>query len=76
MHFDTYLINSDLRSMATLAAAIEGVLIPPKFGRYPLVEEVLWRTVQAAMIGALGIDEALHRLTVQISEIVAGEHER
>ena len=67
---------AESRRWQTLAAAIEGVLIPPKFGRYPLVEEVLWRTVQAAMIGALGIDEALHRLTVQISEIVAGEHER
>lgn len=60
----------------TLADAIQGVVIPPKFGRYPLVEEVLWRTVQAAMTGALSIDAALHTMTVQISDIVAGEHER
>lgn len=58
----------------TLAAAIECVVIPPKFGRYPLVEEVLWKTVQAAMTGALEIDEALHAMTVQIAEIVAGDH--
>ncbi len=58
----------------TLAAAIERVVIPPKFGRYPLVEEVLWKTVQAAMTGALDIDEALHTMTVQIAEIVAGDH--
>ncbi|HHY56197.1 MAG TPA: hypothetical protein GYA08_12255, partial [Chloroflexi bacterium] len=58
----------------TLADAITGVVIPPKFGRYPLVEEVLWKTVQAAMIGALSIDDALHKMTVQIAEIVAGEH--
>lgn len=57
----------------TLAAAIQNVVIPPKFGRYPLVEEVLWRTVQAAMTGKLTIDDALHTMTIQISEIVAGE---
>jgi multiple sugar transport system substrate-binding protein len=60
----------------TLADAIEGVVIPPKFGRYPLVEEVLWRTVQAAMTGSLSIDDALHTMTVQIAEIVAGGYER
>lgn len=58
----------------TLAAAIECVVIPPKFSRYPLVEEVLWKTVQAAMIGAMSIDDALHKMTVQIADIVAGEH--
>ncbi len=60
----------------TLAAAIECVVIPPKFERYPLVEEVLWKTVQAAMTGALDIDEALHTMTVRISDIVAGNHEQ
>jgi len=60
----------------TLAAAIEHVVIPPKFGRYPLVEEVLWKTVQATMTGALPIDDALHKMTAQIREIVAGEHEQ
>lgn len=59
-----------------LAAAIQHVVIPPKFARYPLVEEILWRTVQAAMTGKLTIDEALHVMTMQISEIVAGEHGR
>ena len=60
----------------TLAAAIQHVVIPPKFGRYPLVEEVLWKTVQAAMTGAMTIDDALHKMTAQIREIVAGEHEQ
>jgi multiple sugar transport system substrate-binding protein len=55
----------------TLEAAIEGVVIPPKFARYPEVEEVLWRTVQAAITGELAIDAALARMTVQIGEIVA-----
>jgi multiple sugar transport system substrate-binding protein len=55
----------------TLEDAIGGVVIPPKFGRYPEVEEVLWKTVQAAVTGRLSIDAALHRMTGQIAEIVA-----
>ena len=54
-----------------LEDAIGGVVIPPKFGRYPEVEEVLWKTVQAAITGRLAIDAALHRMTEQIGEIVA-----
>jgi multiple sugar transport system substrate-binding protein len=55
----------------TLEAAMTGVVIPPKFARYPEVEEVLWKTVQAAMIGRLPIDEALREMTSQIRSIVA-----
>ena len=49
----------ELARWQTLEAAIEGVVIPPKFARYPEVEEVLWKTVQAAMTGRLSIDAAL-----------------
>ncbi len=48
----------------------EHVLIPPKFARYPEVEEVLWRTVQRAFLGEIGIDDALKSMTEQISQIV------
>ncbi|MCB0051680.1 MAG: hypothetical protein KDE24_19285, partial [Caldilinea sp.] len=64
----------ELARWQTLEAAIEGVVIPPKFARYPEVEEVLWRTVQAAMTGDIAIDAALAQMTEQIREIVAGEH--
>lgn len=64
----------ELARWQTLEAAIEGVVIPPKFARYPEVEEVLWRTVQAAMTGRLSIDAALEQMTEQIRVIVAGEH--
>jgi multiple sugar transport system substrate-binding protein len=55
----------------TLEAAIGGVVIPPKLARYPEIEEVLWKTVQGAMVGRLTIDAALRRMTEQISEIAA-----
>lgn len=46
------------------------ILIPPKFARYPEVEEVLWRTVQKAFLGEMEIDDALGYMTEQISAIV------
>jgi multiple sugar transport system substrate-binding protein len=48
----------------------EHILVPPKFARYPEVEDVLWRTVQKAFRGEIEIDEALKSMTVQISQIV------
>jgi multiple sugar transport system substrate-binding protein len=46
------------------------ILIPPKFARYPEVEEVLWRTVQRVVLGEVGVDDGLHRITEQIKGIV------
>jgi multiple sugar transport system substrate-binding protein len=54
----------------TLESALAGVVIPPKFERYPEVEEVLWRTVQAAMVGDMSVEMALVRMTEQIRSIV------
>src|SRR5205085_8081206 len=48
----------------------EHILIPPKFARYPEVEDVLWRTVQRAMIAELSVDAALTHMRGQISQIV------
>ena len=48
----------------------EHILIPPKFPRYPEVEEVLWRTVQRAFLGEIETDDALESMTEQIGQIV------
>ena len=59
--------------LAMLEQVIVGhILIPPKFARYPEVEEVLWRTVQRAFLGEMEIDDALGQMTNQIRQIVAG----
>jgi multiple sugar transport system substrate-binding protein len=47
-------------------------LIPPKFARYPQVEEVLWRTVQRAMLGEVDVERALQEMTHEIGRIVNG----
>jgi multiple sugar transport system substrate-binding protein len=60
--------------LAMLETVIAGhILIPPRFARYPEVEEVLWRTVQRAFVGELAIDDALTHMRKQISQIVQGD---
>jgi multiple sugar transport system substrate-binding protein len=48
----------------------EHILVPPKFARYPEVEEVLWRTVQQAVIGKTTVERALSSIREQIEQIV------
>ena len=54
---------------------IEDIIIPPKFAAYPEVEEILWKTVQAGMLAELTVDQALRRMTNQITEIIQSNHE-
>jgi multiple sugar transport system substrate-binding protein len=51
----------------------EHILIPPKFARYPEVEEVLWRSVQRVMVNHLGVDEGLRVMREQIRAIVESD---
>ena len=51
----------------------EHILIPPKFARYPQVEEVLWRTVQRAFLNEVSVDDALSQMREQISQIVGSD---
>jgi hypothetical protein len=48
----------------------EHILVPPKFARYPDVEDVLWRTVQQVMVNHLAVDEGLRVMRDQIRQIV------
>jgi multiple sugar transport system substrate-binding protein len=48
----------------------EHILIPPKFARYPEVEEVLWRTVQSAIVGQVAVDDALGHMRAQVEQII------
>jgi multiple sugar transport system substrate-binding protein len=50
----------------------EHIIIPPKFARYPEVEDVLWHAVQLAFKGELSVDDALSHMTEQIGQIVHG----
>ena len=60
--------------LALLEEVIDGhTLIPPKFARYPEVEEVLWHAVQRAVVGELSVEAALAHMTRQIEGIVRGD---
>jgi multiple sugar transport system substrate-binding protein len=60
--------------LAMLEEVIAGhILVPPKFARYPQVEDVLWHAVQRAIVGELEIDDALAHMTCQIGRIIRGD---
>lgn len=66
--------EADAASLARLRmlekVIAEHILIPPKLARYPEIEDVLWRSVQWAMIGEMPVDDALSFMREQISFIV------
>jgi multiple sugar transport system substrate-binding protein len=51
-------------------AIAHDLIIPPKLAYYPLIEDILWRTVRAAMIGELAIDDALVQIEQRIAATV------
>lgn len=69
--------ESDASNRARLAMLEEviakHILVPPKFARYPLVEDVLWRTVRRAVVGELPVEDALAQVTEQIKRIVRND---
>ena len=44
------------------------MLIPPRLAYYPEIEEILWRTVRAAMTGEMEIHTALCEMESRIGE--------
>ncbi len=61
----------DAERLALLSRSIDtDLMIPPKIACYPEIENILWRTVRAAMIGELPIEGALAEIETRIAEIV------
>jgi multiple sugar transport system substrate-binding protein len=44
------------------------MLIPPRIAYYPEIEEILWRTVRAAMTGGISVETALLTMETRIGE--------
>jgi hypothetical protein len=49
------------------------MIIPPRFAAYPQCEDVLWRSVQRAMVGEWSPAEAVRRAAADVHAIIA-EH--
>jgi multiple sugar transport system substrate-binding protein len=52
------------------------MLIPPKFPEYPAVEDALWTSVRAAIVGEMDIDTALRQAAHQTWEIMGNAADR
>lgn len=48
----------------------ESLLIPPKFARYPLVEDVLWKFLQDGFTGKSDVKEVLKKAADKIGQIL------
>ena len=67
----TTLHGRDAKRMSALEETINHyAMIPPKFVRYPQVEDVLWLGVQSAMTGAQSTKDALALMEKQVGEIL------
>ena len=47
------------------------MLLPPRFTKYPAVEDVLWKSLQMAITGEWTVDDALHHAAGEMEKIVA-----
>ncbi len=63
--------SRDARRMAALQETIERyAMVPPKFARYPMVEDILWAGVQQAITGAQTAQAALAAMERQVEEVL------
>lgn len=63
--------GQEAERLQLLSRSIEhDLIIPPKLSYYPEIEDILWRTVRAAMIGEMEIGNALKSIEARIAERV------
>ena len=61
----------DAKRMAVLEETITHyAMIPPKFAKYPFIEDILWSGVQEAMTGQCTVKEALLSMEVKVQEVL------
>jgi multiple sugar transport system substrate-binding protein len=61
----------DAKRMAVLEETItQYAMVPPKFAKYPLIEDILWSGVQEAMTGKLKTTETLSLMEKQVREVL------
>jgi multiple sugar transport system substrate-binding protein len=54
-----------------LAEAQRSMIVPPRFAKYPRCEDLIWRSIQQAMVGELTPREAVARASAGIQLLVA-----
>jgi len=62
----------DAKRMAVLEETItQYAMVPPKFAKYPMIEDILWSGVQEAMTGKYTAKETLLLMEKQVREVLA-----
>ena len=62
----------DAKRMALLEETVtQYAMVPPKFAKYPLIEDILWSGVQGAMTGAETPKETLRQMEKKVREVMA-----
>jgi multiple sugar transport system substrate-binding protein len=62
----------DAKRMAVLKETItQYAMVPPKFAKYPMIEDILWSGVQEAMTGKYTAKETLLLMKKQVQEVLA-----
>ncbi len=60
------------RRLALLEQTVaKHMLLPPRFPKYPAVEEALWTSLQRGFTGEWSVDDALHHAAAEMEKIVA-----
>jgi multiple sugar transport system substrate-binding protein len=49
------------------------MLLPPRFPRYPAVEDALWKSLQKGITMEWSVDDALHHAAAEMEKIVGAE---
>lgn len=62
----------DAKRMAVLEETVtQYAMVPPKFAKYPLIEDILWLGVQEAMTGKHTTKDTLLLMEKQVREVLA-----
>jgi multiple sugar transport system substrate-binding protein len=66
------LSGRDAKRMAALEETVTHyAMVPPKFAKYPMIEDILWTGVQDAITGSDTAKETLRRMEKQVREVLA-----
>ena len=64
--------SQEAARLELLSRSIEhDLLVSPKLPQYPVIENILWRIVRAAMLGQIGVGSALKKIEAAVAECVA-----
>jgi multiple sugar transport system substrate-binding protein len=62
------------RRLAMLEQTVNAhMLLPPRFPRYPAVEDALWKSLQKGITMEWSVDDALHHAAAEMEKIVGAE---